>query len=234
MAWSAPLDAQAQWSVTDQELMTAAVYRLLENGNADASPSTFLTDMYTPQQLLNALNNRQRQFLKDTTCILTRVTQDSTPQEPRYALPGNSIVTRRVCWQKAPDQATDPITAYPKYSLFRTDTYALDSGMPSWSYDFADPTVFHESALPTLEIEIINAPIDVGTISLMYVALSTMMDGSGVKLTVPDEWAPYIMYGALADLLKADGAGKDLNRTAYCEQRYTQGVEMARLLMEGN
>jgi hypothetical protein len=230
MAWSAPLDAQAQWSVTDQEMMTTAVYRLLENGNADAAPVTFLTDMYTPQQLLNALNNRQRQFLKDTTCILTRVTQDSTPQVPRYALPGDSIVTRRVCWQKAPLDTT----VYPKYSLFRTDTYALDSGMPSWSYDFSDPTVFHESALPTLELEIINAPIDVGTITLMYVALSTMLDGSGVKLTVPDEFAPGILYGALADMLKADGAGKDLSRAAYCEQRYEMNVQMARLLMEGN
>jgi hypothetical protein len=223
MAWSAPLDPTAQWSVTDQQVLADAEYRLMENAGADAD-GVFSTEMYTPAQFLSALNNRQRQFLKDTGAIVTRVTQVSTAQEPRYALPGDWIATRRVTYKNVDGKI---------FALYRSDTYMLDTGMEDWMFNFDLPTVYSESALPTLQIEILKAPSDVGTIGLMYTAISQLLDGSGIKLAVPDEFAPSIMYGALADLMQSDGAGKDLSRAGYCESRYQMGVELAKLLMEG-
>jgi hypothetical protein len=223
MAWSAPLNPPAQWSVTDQELLRNAEYLLMENGGADAD-GTFQTDMYSPLEFLNALNDRQKMFLRETGAIVTRVTQVSTPQIPRYALPGDWIATRRLTYKNVDGNIQ---------ALYRSDTYMLDTGMADWMFDFDLPTVYSESALPTLQIEILKAPSDVGTIGLMYTAISQFMDGTGIKLAVPDEFAPYIMYGAIADLMGSDGAGKDLARATYCEMRYAMGIELAKLLMEG-
>ena len=223
MAWSAPLDTLAQWSATDQQILYAACYRLLENSGIDAT-GLFSTEMFTPAQFLAALNNRQRQFLDETGAIVTRVWQNSTPQQIRYALPPDWIATRRFTYKNLDGQ---------QYALFRADTYMLDQGQSSWMYNFSLPAMFSESALPTLEVELANPPNDVGMMGLNYTAQPPTLDETGVKLAVPDEFAPALLYGALADLLSSDGAGKDLARAQYCQMRYQQGVELARLLMEG-
>ena len=224
MPWSAPLDPLATWHVTDAELVNSAAYKLLENGGVDAA-GTFSTPMFTVGQFLHALNNRQQQFLDLTGSIVTRRSQPTTPQVPRYALPSDWIATRRVTYENIDGD---------KYALFRADTYGLDNGMSDWQYNFDAPTVFSESALPTQEIEILKAANDVGTVFLMFTALAAALDGSGIPMAVPDEFTPYILYGALADLLNSDGDGKDLRRSIYCESRFQQGVELAKLLMGGN
>lgn len=224
MAWSAPLDAAASWNVTDRQQVSDATYRLLENGDADATGTSFVTTMFTVSQFLDALAQRQQRFLKETGAIVTRVTEVTTAQVPRYALPSDLVAVRRVTWQKVDDSI---------YALYPADTYQMDTGMPDWQYDFSDPVVYSLSALPTLEMEIRQAPNDVGTLALNYVALAPALDGSGIKLAVPDELAPTLLYGALADLLSSDGEGKDLLRAAYCERRYQLGLDMAKLLMEG-
>ena len=223
MAWSAPLDTAAQWNVTDAQLINASAYKLLENDGVDAV-GTYSSEMFTVTQFLNSLNARQQQFLDLTGAIITRRSQPTTPQVPRYALPSDWIATRRLVYENIDGDI---------YALFRSDTYMLDNGMSDWMYDFAAPTVFSESALPTQEIEILKAANDVGTVTLTYTALAATLTGLGIKLSVPDDFTPYILYGALADLLNSDGAGKDLRRSIYCEQRFQQGVELAKLLMRG-
>jgi len=42
--------------VTDTELINSAIYRLLENGNADAN-LTLLTDMWTMTEIIDAIAN---------------------------------------------------------------------------------------------------------------------------------------------------------------------------------
>jgi hypothetical protein len=224
MAWSPVLNTPAQWNVTDTELLNSSAYKLLENDGVDAA-GTYASSMFTTSQFLTALSNRQQQFLDLTGSIITRRSQPTTPQVPRYALPSDWIATRRVTYQNIDGDT---------YALFRADTYMLDNGMQDWMYDFAAPTIFSESALPTQEIEIVKAANDVGTVTLTYTALAATLTGAGVHLAVPDEFAPYILYGALADLLNSDGDGKDLRRSIYCEQRFQQGVELAKLLMRGS
>ena len=231
-SWSAPLDPLAQWNVTDLELLNTAVYRLLENNGIDAA-GIFTTEQFTVTQFINSLNDRVRMFLDETGAIVTRVTQDTTPQVPRYALPPDWIATRRVTWKRATDVSTTPATVYPRYALFRSDTYQLDQGQSDWMYNFDLPVVFSESALPTLQMELADSPSDAGTLGLNYTAQPVPLTGVGIKLAVPDEYAPGILYGALADLLSSDGAGKDLMRANYCEMRYRQTIELAKLLMEG-
>lgn len=222
MAWVTQGTA-AIWHVSDLDMLYSASFRLLENAGTDGHVVWF-SSMYTMTQFIHALDQRQKMFMKDTGAIVTRATQNAIVNQQRYALPTDWIATRRITFAGADGK---------KYSLFRTDAYQLDQGMSDWNYTFDAPFTFHESTLPTLQIEIAKAPSDVGTLGLMYIALPTPLSGVGNPFSVPDEFVPYIFYGALGDLLGQDGEGKDVKRAAYCEQRYQQGVELAKAMIRG-
>ncbi len=85
--------------VNDTELMQSAIYRLLENGNADANPSApLLSDMFTTQEIIDALNQRQQKFLLDTGMIGVRTFINATQGVSIYDLPVDSIMPRRLTW----------------------------------------------------------------------------------------------------------------------------------------
>jgi hypothetical protein len=52
-------------------------------------------------------------------------------------------------------------------------------------------------------------------------------------LTTPNDFTPAIKYGVLADMLSKVGRGQDLTRAAYCESRYQEGVEAAKIMLSG-
>lgn len=86
-------------SVTDQYIVNDAIYRLLENGDADAN-QTLLTNMFSIQEIIDSMNRIQQQFLLETGLIVTRTTIPATVGQAIYDLPPNSIRPRRIAWQK--------------------------------------------------------------------------------------------------------------------------------------
>lgn len=120
-------------------------------------------------------------------------------------------------------------------ALTRTDAYQLDHGLPDWQQNFADPNAYNDgSNLPTLTLEIAKAPFREGSMSLLYVAQPVTLDGSGVKLTVPDEAEGALLWGALADLLGQDGEGHDMERAVFCSQMCDMITELINTLLEGS
>lgn len=214
------------FNVTDLQLQIDLEYSLLENGDANADGTGLLTDMFSIVEMTDALNDSQRRFLKDTALIQTRTTIAGIAGVPRYTLPTDWVETRRVTWRDIGD--TDKIRA-----LTRTDAFELDRGLTDWTTDLDRPIVYHESTLPTLTLELAKAPSDVGTIGLLYTALPTTLGGSGTVMSIPDEWTPYVKWGALAALLGQDGEGHDPERAQYCQTRYDEGVMLARVLLGG-
>ena len=211
--------------VTDLDLMKDGFYSLLENGAADSDGVTLLTTMFTTVELAHWLNDRQRRFIKDTGIIWTRVPAIAgVPQTTRYNLPSDWIETRHVSWLDA-----NGITR----SLTRSNTWNLDMNDPLWLQSPLIPVVFNESNVDNDTIELAPAPNDIGSFELLYIALTTLLDGSGVILSIPDEFADYILWGMLADAFAADGEGNDPSRAQWCEQRYQEGVELANILMKG-
>lgn len=223
MAWTIKSTPVA-WNVTDSEMLDDSIYHLMENAGADAA-GTFATAQFTTTQLLNAFNDRQRRFMRDTGSILVRATEASTPGTARYTLPTDWVSTRRLTWQSLAGNIN---------SLERSDAFELDhSILGAWETNAGTPLVYHDATLPTLEVELTPAPANIGTMEILYTALSTLLDGTGVKLSIPDEFAPGVKWGAIGDLLKQDAEGNDPQRVTYCEMRYDLCVEMARLLLEG-
>lgn len=227
MPWTVQTNPLPTWNTTDVALLKRMQYLLLEGPNgADANGTTVLTEMFTIQQMLDVLNQRQEKFIRDTACIFVRATQGSTPGIARYALPPDWIHTRRLSWQPNNGQIK---------SLARTDAFQLDHGMLDWQQNQDVPTTYNDgSDLPTLTVELAKAPAGVGTMVLGYVPQPVTLDGTGISLNIPDEMAECgVMWGALADLLSADGPANDPERAQFCEMRYSLCVDMTRAMLEG-
>lgn len=212
--------------MTDLDLLKLATYMLLENGDADATGTTLITTQFSIAQMLEALNQRQRRFLKDTGLLQTQASIGGVANQSRYTLAQTAIDVRRAAWK--------PFGGSPK-SMERVDAWELDNMLTGWPTDSAPaPEFWHDSTLPTLTIEVAKSPSDVGSIELLLTSLPATLGGAGTALDVPDEFAHAILFGALADLLSKDGEGSDPERAAYCEQRYEMGVELARVMLRSD
>lgn len=215
-------------SVTDLDILKTITYQLLENGANQATGTNLLTGMFTIQQMIDSLNSAQRRFLMDTACVQSRATIIGIASQTRYTLPADYIQSRRLAWTDG-----NGVTA----GLVPTDTWQLDNTMQSWAQDSATPLAYSDSVNPTRTMDIAPAPADIGSIGLLYVALSATLDGLGIVLTVPDDYAPVVKWLTLAQLLNADGVGYDPQRGSYCMSRYAEGVELCKVLfrsIEGN
>lgn len=219
-------------SVLDTDIIKGCQYAVLENGAADANGTTMLTSMFSLQEIIDSINRVQQQFLSYTGLILTRtaLTPDS---KSRYDLTPvtlngpDSIRPRRVTWTE-PGATGDTVRV-----LTQADTWELDQGLAEWGTDTGTPQVWWETTLPQQQVGIAPAPANVGQLGLLYVALAQTLTGAGIALTVPDDWAPYILWGTLAELLSSDGPSYDPLRAQYCSRRLDEGIELAKLILGG-
>lgn len=230
-------------SVTDQYVLNEVIYKTLENGSANAN-GTLLTQMLSITEIIDSMNRVQQAFMLDTGMIVKRVVIGGAIGVNRYDLPTDSIRPRRITWITGAlgyGQAPYGASPYGEGStlgadikaLTRVDTWELDNGMNDWPSDLDIPIAWWETTLPQQQIGIAKAPLNIGDIGLLYVALATTLTGAGITLTVPDDWSPYILYGTLNELLSSDGPSYDPVRAKYCRQRYDEGVELARLVLGG-
>ncbi len=217
-------------SVTDTDMLKDITYRVLENGNADATGTTLLTTMFTITEMVNAMNRVQQKFMIDTGMVLMRNTPiPVTVGNGRYDLPTNNSAVVRVSYTDF--QASGPNVTR---ALTPTDTWELDTSVNLWPSGAGTPITWWQTTLAQQRLGIAPIPDNVGQLNLLYVALSTTLTGLGVNLTVPDDWAPYILWGTLEELLSSDGPPFDPLRAQYCGKRYTEGVELAQAVLGGH
>ncbi len=86
-------------SVNDTYVENDIIYKLLENGNADAS-GTLLTTQFTLTEIVNAMDRIQQKFLLDTGMIVTRTTIAGVAGTAQYPTPTDSIRPRRITWSE--------------------------------------------------------------------------------------------------------------------------------------
>ncbi|KKL85218.1 hypothetical protein LCGC14_1956940 [marine sediment metagenome] len=212
------------YTTTDLDLLKLMTYALLENGDADADGTGLLTTLWTISELTDSLNNAQRRFMKDTGIVLTISTLGGTPMQGRYTASDELIAIRRVTWK---DVGGDIV------ALTRSSGWEADTAFPDWTTDFALPLTWMNDHHPTRVFEIVPAPNDIGQLGLMTINRPTELTGTGTLLEVPEEFASYVLWGALGELLGSEGEAADPQRASYCRQRYQEGVELARILLGG-
>lgn len=208
----------SNYTVTDQQLLEEIQYTLLETPNAGASMTT---SCWTIPEIAQYVNDRQRHLVKETGIVAKEAQVSGTIGVKRYRKPSDCITIRRLTWY-------DTLTATLK-SLARTDAWASTNLLHLTTPSI--PKIYLETATPDGQFEIDPTALRPGYFRMVYLAHEGVLSNTGVPLTVPDEFAPYVKYGALADCWKKAGAGQDLMRAGYCEERFDEGIEVGKALM---
>ncbi len=216
----------------DQDQVQLMEYQLIEPVNT-SWPTWAGSEQFSMDDLVQALQRRRNQFLEDTG-IYIGVPDEFDVQiasEGLVQLDESVVSMRRVAW-KYPDSNGNLDATHGVYvQLPRTDLFAANAQMPGWSFTPATPIQYIPYFYtPPTQLQLAPPPVDIGRLHLVSVKSGTDLDVStGVLLGVDDDFVSYVRWGALADLLNMEGMAADPVRANYCEQRYREGVELAKL-----
>lgn len=212
------------YTVTDRDAVQQIQYALLESASSQSAWTG--TEQFTLNDLRYAIQRRRDQFLSDTGCVLTRsVVNVNSPSIGRQQLTDTIIDVRRAAWV-----GLSPFNYYT--SLWRDDERGLTLADQTWDTDPRTPQAYSIMAPPPLELQLAPIPITNGQLDLITVNSGAALDpaSSATVLGIPDDLTPAIKWGALSDLLSLDGPARDQARADYCETRYQQYVQLARLM----
>lgn len=206
------------YNVTDTQLVQEIQYHLLE-----PPVGTFWTgtDQFTLSDALAGLQRRRDQFLIETGAVITHSTLN-VPATPigRVTFPDSLIAMRRLAWV-TPEGYT--------YYLWKSDEWALTGYQPDWDISPQTPPAAWSMALASpLIVQLGPPPSDAGTLDYLSVNTGAALTAAGVLMGIPDDFTWVAKFGALADMLSKDGPGRDPVRAQYCEQRYQEGITIAK------
>jgi hypothetical protein len=215
---STAVPSQLGYSVTDADLVSAMEYHLLE----PATPAAYSgTSMFTQTDLVGALERRRNQFLAETGAVLTYYTPQVVPTPSgRIALQDSIIDIRRLAW-KTPSGYCSP--------LWRENEWQMTTLMGAWTQTPGKPVTYSVSVTPPFGVQFAPPPSASGTLDALVVNAGAALNPAGpTPIGIPDDFSWVPMWGALADLLGESGPAYDPARAQYCEQRWRDGVEMAK------
>jgi len=223
------------YSVTDVDLLNTVSDRLLEPRLVPPAPTT---TQWTTSDFTNAIDQAQKDFVKQTGIVVTQLgfTGDANtaigvvPETKAVQMPQDIIDILRLAWIAY--DTTNPVIISDIEELPRESAWSLDNGDSDWEYDNGIPPAgYTEDESPVQWVYLEHPPGDIGKLDLIYCAVSSALSNTGVVISVPDDFAPYLIWGALEILLKKDGEAQDLARAGYCHERFLEGVIMAKALL---
>lgn len=210
-----------QFNITDQTILSSVQLSLLE---PDTKGASYQSGIWSSTQVIQYLNDRQRRFLSESGVSMMVAYQAGQSNQFRYSIPQNVIDLRRVAWANE----ADPM-AYTE--LPRATGWEMDHGVTNWpTKTDTRPQIYMEDHLPSLTIAVNPVPTDAGEMEIIATAQGLQVDGSGIFLSVPDDYTPYLAWGVRADMLVGEYEGNDPKRAQHCEDRFAEGIELARIL----
>lgn len=219
---SAQMSSLLADTVTDQDLVQQIQYHLMEPPNATTWTGS---EQFTYAEVATAIQRRRDQFLSETGAVMTR-TVINVPPNPvgRVPLVDTVIDVRRCAWvDTGPPAATTP--------LFRSDEYQMNAGLTGWSINSDTPSMYSTIITPPLTVQLSPVPANKGSLDMLTVNTGAALNPAinPTVLGIPDDFAWVVKFGALADLMGKDGLARNPDQAAYCEQRWQQGCELARI-----
>lgn len=209
------------YAVTATDLLQQMQAHLLE----PVGPTWTGSDQFTLADVVSALERRRDQFRLETGLVQHWDRYPiAPPPDGRIVLDEAIATVRRAAWQR-----TDG-TVIP---LVREDVWTATHYAPVWvqgpNRPPLDPTTYSVGETPPLVLQVVPPPLDTGVLDLVSVTRGPRIDvTTPTVLGIPDDWAWVVKFGALADLLGKDGLALDVQRGAYCEARWQQGIQAAR------
>jgi hypothetical protein len=215
-------------TTTDQNVLNEIQYHTLETPDDGASLDS---DMWTIGEWVDYLNARAAHFTAETKLILTRDSSlASVIDQSQYDL-GSGVDTdllevHRVAWLDASGTS---------HGLLQDSTLTYDRLLPTWPKAAAsqEPEVWVRQGRAQLKIRILPAPSEAGTFDILYTKRPAQLPQTpdGTTFDLPVDFVPYVKYGAMADIFSKEGQANDPVKAAYCEQRYKEGILIARFVL---
>lgn len=210
------------YTVTDVEVINNVLAALLES---PLISSWVGTGQFTFDQLQAALQNRLNRFIGETGRQTSQQTIAAAGE--LTALPDGVLDVRRAGWIPLP-QVTPP--ANPTYPLDFLDEWGSQAYYPDTGPDI--PSSYSVYGTGPLQLRLIPPPGTAGNIDCIFVTAGPTVNldpGAPVVLNIDDDLTPGLKWGVLADLLGTDGPSRDYQRADYCEQRYQEYVQIAKI-----
>jgi len=214
-------------TITDRDMILQLQYALMENQAISSQSSWLGTEQFTLDDLTQALQRRRNQLLVETGIMLTN-SQPAVPPSPigRVPLSENVIDVRWASWVGLSDAG-----AAVYRQLQRSDEFGLNAFSRGWALNAGRPTQYSVAITPPVSLQLAPPPNDVGSLDMLSVNAGANFNPSvsATLLGIPDDLSWVLKWGALADLFGRAGMSQDLLRAQYCEMRWRQGVEIARM-----
>lgn len=178
--------------------------------------------LWTAEEVANYLTQRTARFMVDSGLVRERrEVPGVTTRE--VALPTDTLEVLRTVWNSG--------TA--RNILVRVDKWALDNGAVGWETASGEPVYYTEDTSSALGAEITPTPATPGALELVIIAAPAVQRAQCYSIDLPAIFTPYLKYGVLADMLSKEGEANEPERAAYCEGRFAEGVELAKLFFAG-
>ena len=115
--------------------------------------------------------------------------------------------------------------------LTRIDTHQLDNAYPGWQVQTSDTPfgVIEEPRRP-LSARVVLEPTGSGSLNLITVEKPAEVEGCDA-LPFPAAFIPFIKWGVISDMLSKESEANDPQRAEYGENRFEEGIELAKLLL---
>lgn len=206
--------------MTDRDLLSVVQSDLIETPDGGQTAST---PLWTPAEYLTVLNDQQRRFLGATGLVVSQATIGTLVGQQVYALPETCAQVLRVAWVSATNVITD---------LSPIDVWQADYGLETWATERETPAFYEITLLPAQQIRILRAPLDAGSLHLLYVSEGATVLGNNAELSTPTDWVDYLRWGMHTQLLGKTGPAYDPSRAGYATARVYEGITLARLLLD--
>jgi hypothetical protein len=208
-------------SYSDRQLL-ADIQRLRIEPTVDDGLS-WVSGLWTLTEVLGYANQRQQNFLA-LSAITGGWFDQVAPAAEVQTLDDELVLVGHAIYEDA-NAVCSPLNPLSRFSAdLSLGPWIGTTQLRPYGY------LFEQTGTGT--ISLVPPPSGVGRLHLFGVVLADILDRSGVLLNVPDEWVPYVRFGILADMLGKQGEAYDAPRAEYCEQRYQEGIDAAKAVLE--
>lgn len=203
--------------LTDTDVYNLIEYHLME----PATGGTWTgTNQFSISDLSQACSRRRNEVLQMAACNMAESVLPITPNTSRVSLTDLVLDVRRCRWVPVAGQGS-PVT------LQRGDSRSFQYFSANYAQTVANPLRWDVIGSPPQTITLdtmVNVP---STLQVLGMAGGDDFDPpTASPLLMPDDWMWVLKFGAMADILSKEQEGKDIQRAAYCRQRYEEGLKL--------
>lgn len=183
-----------------------------------------ISEVTSLEEILDFARNRVNQFQFQTGLVLSKkLFTMNSPNDNKIVIDDEILDIIRVAYVDL-DELSNPDNVFP---LSREDENSIGYFNRNAFNSTTDIPEFYTAVLGNLNtVYIYPSPANLGKLEIISVngiPASPVLE-LDTKVGIPDNLVPYIKWGILADIYSKDGVAYNPAMSAYCEERWNEGL----------